>query len=47
MKIFDKGFMLNDWRAVYVGLKKHWLTPNEVLSYCEYGYILCSKEMSI
>jgi len=22
MKIFDKGFMLNDWRAVYVGLKK-------------------------
>ena len=45
MILFDKGFMLNDWRAVYVGLKKHWLTPNEVLSYCEYGYILCSKEM--
>ena len=45
MKIFDKGFMLNDWRAVYVGLKKHWLTPEEVLSYCEYGYILCSEEM--
>ena len=45
MVLFDKGFMLNDWRAVYVGLKKHWLTPNEVLSYCEYGYILCSEEM--
>ena len=39
MVLFDKGFMLNDWRAVYVGLKKHWFTPDEVLSYCEYGYI--------
>ena len=45
MILFDKGFMLNDWRTVYVGLKKHWLTPEEVLSYCEYGYILCSEEM--
>ena len=45
MILFDKGFMLNDWRTVYVGLKKHWLTPKEILSYCEYGYILCSKEM--
>jgi len=45
MILFDKGFMLNDWRAVYVGLKKHWFTPDEVLSYCEYGYILCSEEM--
>jgi len=25
MILFDKGFMLNDWRTVYVGLKKHWL----------------------
>ena len=45
MILFDKGFMLNDWKTVYVGLKKHWLTPEEVLSYCEYGYILCSEEM--
>ena len=45
IKIFEKGFVLNDWRTVYVGVRKHWITPEEVLSYCEYGYIECTEEM--
>lgn len=45
IKIFEKGFVLNDWRTVYVGVRKHWITPEEVLSYCEYRYIECTEEM--
>ena len=39
------SFVLNDWRTVYVGVRKHWITLEEVLSYCEYGYIECTEEM--
>ena len=26
-------------------VRKHWITPEEVLSYCEYGYIECTEKM--
>ncbi len=44
MEAFKEGIKLNDWGSIYLGLKKQWLTPNEVAKYCEKGNITCNEE---
>jgi hypothetical protein len=43
MEVFKKGLIIDNWGAVFVGLKRQWLTSNEVMKYCDIGKIKCSK----
>ena len=44
MELFNKNIVMKDWGTVYAGLKRQWLTPKEVIKYCEKQNILCSEE---
>ncbi len=44
MELFKENKAIRDWGTVYLGLKKEWLTPKEVISFCEAGRIDCSEE---
>jgi hypothetical protein len=44
MESFRINKIIDNWGTVYAGLKRQWLTPMEVIKYCESGNIGCSKE---
>lgn len=47
MELFNKNIELKDWGSVYAGIKRQWLTPKEVIVYCEKGNIQCSEERHV
>lgn len=44
MESFRKGKIINSWGVVYSGLKRQWLTPKQVINYCEEEKITCNKD---
>lgn len=43
MELFNLGKVIKNWGYVYAGLSKEWLTPKQILTFCENGQIVCSE----
>ena len=44
MELLKKGKLIKEWGVVYIGLKRNWLTSNQVLNYCKDGKIVCDND---
>jgi len=44
MELFKKGIQIDSWGSVYVGLKMNWITPTEVIKFCEEKKITCDDD---